>query len=136
MPSTVDPAAALQHSLLSRLKLRQLILLQAVDRHRSLVRVADEMQLSQPAITKALHEVEDIFGSQLFARTSRGLVPTAAGEAAGLLSDLLSPVALTRYSSGKDTQNSTTSGAKNGTRLSTEDSIELRSSYRSRFGNE
>ncbi|MEJ8813084.1 LysR family transcriptional regulator [Variovorax ureilyticus] len=82
MPTAQDPAAALQHSLLSRLKLRQLSLLQAVDRHRSLVRVAAEMQLSQPAITKALHEVEDIFGSQLFDRTSRGLVPTPAGEAA------------------------------------------------------
>lgn len=81
MPSTRDPAAELQRALLSRLKLRQLALLQTIDRHRTLGRVAAEMQLSQPAITKALHEVEDIFGSQLFERTSRGLVPTAAGEA-------------------------------------------------------
>lgn len=81
MPSTRDPAAELQRALLSRLKLRQLALLQTIDRHRTLGRVAAEMQLSQPAITKALHEVEDIFGSQLFDRTSRGLVPTAAGEA-------------------------------------------------------
>lgn len=79
--STVqDPAAELRRTLLSRLKLRQLSLLQAIDRHRTLRRVAAEMQLSQPAITKALHEVEDIFGSTLFERTSRGLVPTAAGD--------------------------------------------------------
>jgi len=76
-----DPAVELQHALLSRLKLRQLSLLQAIDRHRTLSRVAAEMQLSQPAITKALHEVEDIFGSTLFERSSRGLVPTAAGDA-------------------------------------------------------
>lgn len=81
MPTARDPAAELQHALLSRLKLRQLSLLQAIDRHRTLGRVAAEMQLSQPAITKALHEVEDIFGSRLFDRSSRGLVPTAAGDA-------------------------------------------------------
>lgn len=81
LPSARDPAVELQHALLSRLKLRQLSLLQAIDRHRTLGRVAAEMQLSQPAITKALHEVEDIFGARLFDRSSRGLVPTAAGAA-------------------------------------------------------
>jgi DNA-binding transcriptional LysR family regulator len=81
VPTTRDPAADLQHALLSRLKLRQLSLLQAIDRHRTLGRVAAEMRVSQPAITKALREAEDIFGSRLFERTSRGLVPTPAGEA-------------------------------------------------------
>ena len=81
MPTARDPAVELHRTLLSRLKLRQLSLLQAIDRHRTLSRVATEMQLSQPAITKALHEVEDIFGSTLFERSSRGLVPTAAGDA-------------------------------------------------------
>ena len=81
MPTARDPAADLQHALLSRLKLRQLSLLQAIDRHRTLGRVAAEMRLSQPAITKALREAEDIFGSTLFERTSRGLVPTPSGEA-------------------------------------------------------
>lgn len=81
LPTPRDPAAELQRTLLSRLKMRQLSLLQAIDRHRTLGRVAAEMQLSQPAITKALHEVEDIFGSTLFERSSRGLVPTAAGDA-------------------------------------------------------
>lgn len=81
MPHARDPAAELHHALLSRLKLRQLALLQTIDRHRSLGRVATEMQLSQPAITKALHEIEDIFGSALFVRSSRGLVPTPAGDA-------------------------------------------------------
>ncbi len=81
LPTARDPAADLQHALLSRLKLRQLSLLQAIDRHRTLGRVAAEMRVSQPAITKALREAEDIFGSRLFERTSRGLVPTPAGEA-------------------------------------------------------
>jgi DNA-binding transcriptional LysR family regulator len=39
------------------------------------------MRLSQPAVTKALKEVEEIFGSAIFDRTPRGLVPTPAGGA-------------------------------------------------------
>ncbi len=81
MPSARDPATELHHALLSRLKLRQLALLQTIDRHRSLGRVAAEMQLSQPAITKALHEIEDIFGSALFVRSARGMTPTPVGDA-------------------------------------------------------
>ena len=76
-----DHAAQLQHALLSRLKMRHLVLLQAIDRHRVLNRVALEMRLSQPAITKALREIEDIFMTPLFERTPRGLKPTAAGQA-------------------------------------------------------
>lgn len=76
-----DPAARIHQAALSRLKMRQLVLLQAIDRHRALNRVATEMRLSQPAITKSLREVEDIFGTQLFTRSSRGLAPTAAGHA-------------------------------------------------------
>ena len=76
-----DAAAKIHQAALSRLKMRQLVLLQAIDRHRVLNRVATEMHLSQPAITKALHEVEDIFGTLLFTRSSRGLAPTPAGRA-------------------------------------------------------
>lgn len=80
MPTARDPAADLQHALISRLRLRQLALLQAIDRQRALGRVAAEMRVSQPAITKALHEVEELFGALLFERTPRGLIPTTAGE--------------------------------------------------------
>jgi DNA-binding transcriptional LysR family regulator len=78
---STQAAAKIHQAALSRLKMRQLVLLQAIDRHRALNRVATEMHLSQPAITKALHEVEDIFGTLLFTRSSRGLAPTAAGRA-------------------------------------------------------
>ena len=76
-----DRAVQLHHALLSRLKLRHLALLESVARHRRLNRVADELGLSQPAITQALREIEDIFMARLFERTSRGLSPTPAGEA-------------------------------------------------------
>ncbi len=65
----------------SRLKFRQLTLLQNIARLQTLSRVAIEMRLSQPAITKALREIEDVFMTPLFERTSRGLLPTAAGQA-------------------------------------------------------
>ncbi|MBV9891386.1 MAG: LysR family transcriptional regulator [Rhizobacter sp.] len=81
MQQPKDAAATIRHAVLTRLKMRQLALLQAIDRHRALNRVANEMRLSQPAITKALREVEDIFGTPLFTRSSRGLAPTAAGDA-------------------------------------------------------
>src|SRR5688572_10719697 len=81
MPAPTDRASALLHSLQSRLKLRQLALLLAVERHRTVSRVATEMGITQPAVTKALREVEGIFAATLFDRTTRGLVPTPVGDA-------------------------------------------------------
>ena len=77
----LERSSRLRHSVGSRLKLRHLALLQSLERHRTLSRVAAEMNLSQPAITKALREIEDIFMTRLFERTSRGLTTTAAGRA-------------------------------------------------------
>lgn len=79
-PELGDTSAALAHAMVSRLKLRQLRLLQVIQQHRTLNRAAAAMGLSQPAISKALREVENVFSSQLFERTNRGLLPTAAGE--------------------------------------------------------
>ena len=76
-----DHSSALVHGLVTRLKLRHLQLLQQIVQHQTLSRVALEARLSQPAITKSLQEIEDIFMTRLFERTSRGLRPTAAGEA-------------------------------------------------------
>jgi DNA-binding transcriptional LysR family regulator len=76
-----DRSARLLHATGSRLKLRHLLLLQSVERHRTLSRVALEMRVSQPAITKALAEIEDMFMARLFERTSGGLVATPAGSA-------------------------------------------------------
>lgn len=68
--------------LAARLKVRHLSLLLAVARHGSLTRVAVDMGVSQPAATKALAEVEDIFGAPLFTRSRHGLQPTPLGELA------------------------------------------------------
>jgi DNA-binding transcriptional LysR family regulator len=75
-----DEATSIRRTLVSRLKVRQLALLQSIERHSTLSHVAREMRLSQPAITKALKEAETVFGTALFTRSSRGLVPTTAGK--------------------------------------------------------
>jgi DNA-binding transcriptional LysR family regulator len=62
------------------LKLRHLRLLIALDEHRHVSRVAALLHLSQPAVSKALAEIEDGVGLKLFERTPRGITPTAYGE--------------------------------------------------------
>jgi DNA-binding transcriptional LysR family regulator len=64
----------------NRLKMRHYVLLIAIDKHRSVTRVAEQLSLSQPTVTRALADIEDIFMSPLFLRTRRGLEPTPAGE--------------------------------------------------------
>lgn len=76
-----DPSTHAQH-LLSRLKLRHLMLLTRLGRLRSLTRAADAMGISQPAATKALAEIEDIFEGPLFIRSRQGLAPTPLGQLA------------------------------------------------------
>ncbi|WP_324754822.1 LysR family transcriptional regulator [Roseovarius sp. Pro17] len=66
---------------ISRLKLRQLRLLIAVGQHGSILHAAREMNLSQPAATKMIKDLEIDFDVLLFERTNRGVVPTVFGEA-------------------------------------------------------
>jgi LysR family pca operon transcriptional activator len=62
-----------------RLKLRHLHALLAVAEHGTLVRAADALAITQPAVSKTLAELEDIVGRALLERTPRGVKPTAAG---------------------------------------------------------
>ncbi|TWG84931.1 DNA-binding transcriptional LysR family regulator [Cupriavidus gilardii J11] len=78
MPTTAD---RLQHNVVSRLRLRQLSLLLTLERQRSLSRAAAALNLSQPAITKALREIEAIFLTPLFLRSRAGLEATETGQA-------------------------------------------------------
>ncbi len=43
-------------------------------------RAADHINLSQPALTKSIHNLEDELGVQLFTRGPRGVAPTIYGE--------------------------------------------------------
>lgn len=66
---------------ITRLKLRQLRLLVAVGQYGSIQNAARELQLSQPAATKLIQDLELDFEVKLFMRTNRGVIPTAYGEA-------------------------------------------------------
>ena len=65
--------------LLKRLKLRDLRILAAVAKAGSMARAARELSMSQPAVSKAVQDLEAILGARLFDRTSRGIEPTVYG---------------------------------------------------------
>lgn len=71
------PDASIIHS---RLRLRQLRLMLALEELGSLRRAADEIGMTQPAATKMLHEAEDLLGVELFERLPRGMRATPFGE--------------------------------------------------------
>lgn len=64
-----------------RLKMRHLLLVDALSRQGSVVAAAAELHTTQPAATRSLHEVEDILGVALFERGPRGVRATVFGEA-------------------------------------------------------
>lgn len=65
----------------SNIKLRHLQLLVALDQFRHLGRTAEFLSVSQPAVSRMLNEVENMFGLTLFERSTRGSEPTAGGKA-------------------------------------------------------
>jgi len=66
---------------ITRLKLKQLRLLVAVGQYGSIQNAARELQVSQPAATKLIQDLELDFEVKLFERTNRGVIPTSYGEA-------------------------------------------------------
>ncbi len=72
--------ARIVERVLTRLKLKQLRLLVAVAHHGSILHAARELNLSQPAATKMIKDLEADFEVQLFTRTNRGVVATVYGE--------------------------------------------------------
>lgn len=63
-----------------RLKLQQLRLIAAIGEKGSLLQAASVLGVTQPALTRALHELEALFGAPLFERHSRGVTPTPLGQ--------------------------------------------------------
>jgi LysR family transcriptional regulator of abg operon len=66
--------------LLARLRFRHLQMLAALDETGGIRRAAQRLNLTQPAISKSLSELEDAFGFALFERTRHGLIATPQGE--------------------------------------------------------
>jgi DNA-binding transcriptional LysR family regulator len=62
-----------------RMDYRHLQLLIALDEHRNLARVAERFNVTPPAISKSLREIEEELDAQLFDRGPRGVTPTVLG---------------------------------------------------------
>jgi DNA-binding transcriptional LysR family regulator len=62
-----------------RLKLRHLVLIDALAERGTVVGAAERLHVTQPVVTRALHELEDILGVRLFERGARGITPTIFG---------------------------------------------------------
>jgi len=64
----------------ARLKTRQLMLLIAIEEHGNIHRAAESLNMSQPAASKLLKDLEELMGVPLFERLPRGMRPTWYGE--------------------------------------------------------
>lgn len=71
----------MQRFLDRRIKLRQMRVVDAIITHGSLQKAAASLGLTQPALTKALQEIEEMLGARIFERHARGVAPNATGEA-------------------------------------------------------
>lgn len=74
---------------LSRMRFAQLRLLVEMERTGSIRRAAAQLNMTQPAISKALKEVEAILDARLYERSVQGVRATAAGQAAARGAKLL-----------------------------------------------
>lgn len=63
-----------------KFRLRHLELIADVYDCRSILKASQRLNLTQPAVTKALKDIEQTLGLELFERTNRGLIPTLYGE--------------------------------------------------------
>lgn len=64
----------------SRLKMRQILLLVALDEHRNMHKAAASVAMTQPAATRLIGDLERLLGVVLFERNARGVQPNAYGE--------------------------------------------------------
>ena len=62
------------------IEMRHLRLMAAISSQGSLTSAAASLQLTQPALSHQLRELESVLKTPLFVRTSRRMVPTPAGE--------------------------------------------------------
>ena len=64
-----------------RLKLRDLHILLSVVQRGSMAKAAAELAISQPAVSKAIADMEHAVGLRLLDRSRNGIEPTAYGQA-------------------------------------------------------
>jgi DNA-binding transcriptional LysR family regulator len=67
-------------SVARKLKFYQLVVLEQVLQSGSLLRAAQALNLTQPTVTKVIHELESYFNAPLLIRSNRGVSATELGE--------------------------------------------------------
>ncbi|KJV28308.1 LysR family transcriptional regulator [Aquitalea magnusonii] len=72
------PATQHRH-LIQRLRYKHLQMLVLLGNNQNMKRTAEGMHMSQPAASRMLQEIEDMFDCQLFDRLPHGMRPTALG---------------------------------------------------------
>ena len=70
----------MQKTDLNSINLNLLVVLQALLERGSVSGAAERLNLSQPAVSRSLAQLRELFGDQLFVRASHGMVPTARTE--------------------------------------------------------
>lgn len=68
------------NSIARKLKFHQLLVFDQVVQSGSMLRAAQTLNLTQPAVTKVIHDLEDYFDEPLLIRGNRGVTPTELGE--------------------------------------------------------
>ena len=79
MDSTSPPTTGLAAQALRRLRLRHLEMLHILGGVATVRQAAERLNLSQPAVSKMLQEVESVCGTSLFNRGRRGIEANAQG---------------------------------------------------------
>lgn len=69
------------YSDIRKLDLSLLIVLDALYKERNVTRAANTLSLTQPTVSGMLKRLREVFGDDLFVRTSHGVVPTPRAEA-------------------------------------------------------
>ena len=64
-----------------RLKIRHLVLIDALSRQGSVVGAAAELHITQPVATRSLRDIESLLSVELYERGPRGITPTIFGTA-------------------------------------------------------
>ena len=62
------------------MRLDHLYYFNTICKYDNLTRAAEKINISQPALSNSVRQLESEFGVQLFHRTSKGLVLTEAGQ--------------------------------------------------------
>lgn len=69
----------LSTDILMRMRTKHFLVLEVLSRVESMRATANELNMTQPAVTKIVQDIESILGVTLFERKSTGIVPTPIG---------------------------------------------------------